>query len=41
MLWAGLLAYATGTVNEELLLRNEYLAAVASGRREIVVLYER
>jgi hypothetical protein len=27
MLWAHLLAYVTGTVNEELLLRNEYLAA--------------
>jgi hypothetical protein len=27
MLWARLLAYATGTVNQELLLRNEYLAA--------------
>ena len=26
MLWARLLAYVTGTVNEELLLRNEYLA---------------
>jgi putative transposase len=27
MLWARLLAYVTGTVNHELLLRNEYLAA--------------
>ena len=27
MLWARLLAYVTGAVNEELLLRNEYLAA--------------
>ncbi len=27
MLWARLLAYITGTVNQELLLRNEYLAA--------------
>ena len=27
MLWARLLAYATGTVNQELLLRSEYLAA--------------
>ena len=27
MLWARLLAYVTGTVKEELLLRNEYLAA--------------
>jgi putative transposase len=27
MLWARLLAYGTGTVNQELLLRNEYLAA--------------
>src|SRR5258707_576253 len=27
MLWARLLAYVTGTTNEELLLRNEYLAA--------------
>ena len=27
MLWACLLAYVTGTVNRELLLRNEYLAA--------------
>jgi hypothetical protein len=26
MLWARLLAYVTGTVNQELLLRNEYLA---------------
>ena len=41
MLWARLLAYVTGTVNQELLLRNEYLAAVVSGRREIVMLYER
>ena len=27
MLWARLLAYVTGTVNQELLLLNEYLAA--------------
>ena len=27
MLWARLLAYVTGTLNQELLLRNEYLAA--------------
>ncbi|HEX2665897.1 MAG TPA: hypothetical protein VHM93_23920 [Candidatus Acidoferrum sp.] len=27
MLWARLFAYVTGTVNQELLLRNEYLAA--------------
>jgi hypothetical protein len=27
MLWARLLAYVTGTVNQELPLRNEYLAA--------------
>ena len=27
MLWARLLAYVTGTVNQELLLQNEYLAA--------------
>jgi hypothetical protein len=27
MLWARLLAHVTGTVNQELLLRNEYLAA--------------
>jgi hypothetical protein len=27
MLWARLLAYVTGTVNQELLLRNEYLGA--------------
>src|SRR5258707_6113070 len=27
MLWARLLAYVTGTVNQELLLRNEYLTA--------------
>jgi putative transposase len=27
MLWARLLAYVTGMVNQELLLRNEYLAA--------------
>jgi hypothetical protein len=27
MLWARLLAYVTGTVNQELLLRNEYLVA--------------
>jgi putative transposase len=26
MLWARLLVYVTGTVNQELLLRNEYLA---------------
>jgi hypothetical protein len=28
MLWSRLLAYVTGTVNQELLLRNEYLTAV-------------
>ena len=27
MIWAGMLAYITGTVDQELLLRNEYLAA--------------
>ena len=27
MIWARMLAYITGTVDEELLLRNEYLAA--------------
>jgi putative transposase len=27
MLWARMLAYVTGMVNQELLLRNEYLAA--------------
>jgi putative transposase len=27
MIWAQLLAYATGKVNQELLVRNEYLAA--------------
>ena len=27
MVWERLLAYVTGTVNEELLLRNEHLAA--------------
>ena len=27
MTWAQLLAYVTGTVDQELLLRNEYLAA--------------
>jgi len=27
MLWARILAYITGTVDQELLLRNEYLAA--------------
>ena len=27
MIWAELLAYVTGTVDQELLLRNEYLAA--------------
>jgi putative transposase len=27
MLWARLLAYVTGTVDQELLLQNEYLAA--------------
>src|ERR1700688_3288261 len=27
MLWAHMLPYITGTVNQELLLRNEYLAA--------------
>jgi hypothetical protein len=27
MLWARLLSYVTGTVKQELLLRNEYLAA--------------
>jgi len=28
MNWARILAYVTGTVDQELLLRNEYLAAV-------------
>ena len=27
MIWARMLAYSTGTVDQELLLRNEYLAA--------------
>ena len=27
MIWARMLAYVTGTVNQELMLRNEYLAA--------------
>jgi hypothetical protein len=27
MLWARLLAFVTGTVDQELLLRNEYLAS--------------
>jgi putative transposase len=27
MIWARILAYITGTVDHELLLRNEYLAA--------------
>ena len=27
MIWARMLAYVTGMVNQELLLRNEYLAA--------------
>jgi putative transposase len=27
MLWAHLLAYVTGTVNQEMVLRNEYLTA--------------
>jgi hypothetical protein len=27
MIWARMLAYITGTVEQELLLRNEYLAA--------------
>ena len=27
MLWAWVLSYVTGTVNQELLLRNEYLGA--------------
>jgi putative transposase len=27
MIWARVLAYVTGTVNQELLMRNEYLAA--------------
>ena len=27
MIWARMLAYITGSVNQELLLRNEYLAA--------------
>ena len=27
MLWARMLAYVAGTVNQDLLLRNEYLAA--------------
>src|SRR5260370_28327760 len=33
MLWARLLAYVTGAVNQELLLRNEYLAAENRIRR--------
>ena len=28
MIWARMLAYITGTLDQELLLRNEYLAAV-------------
>ena len=27
MIWAPVLAYVTGTLNQELLLRNEYLVA--------------
>ena len=27
MVWARILSYVTGTVNQELLLRNEYLGA--------------
>ncbi len=43
MNWARLLAYITGTVDQELLLRNEYLAtenrilrAQGSGQRPVV-----
>ena len=32
--WARILAYVTGTVDQELLARNEYLAAESSYHRE-------
>jgi hypothetical protein len=38
MLWARLLAYVTGTVNQELLLRNEYLAHVDATQGPIRIL---
>jgi hypothetical protein len=37
MLWARMLAYITGTVDQELLLRNEYLAAENRILRALVV----
>jgi hypothetical protein len=33
MIWAQLLAYVTGTVDQELLLRNEYLALTGRDER--------
>ena len=42
MIWARMLAYITGTVDQELLLRNEYLAAEpdteSSNQRQVVVI---
>jgi len=44
MLWARLLAYVTGTVNQELLLGNEYLAAenrILRGRSKVGCCFRR
>ena len=35
MVWARMLAYITGTVDQELLLRNEYLAAEKRGHEAL------
>ena len=41
MEWARILAYITGTVDQELLLRNEYLAATAALPDTILAWYRR
>jgi hypothetical protein len=42
MIWARMLVYITGTVDQELLLRNEYLAAenriLSPNQRQVVVI---
>jgi hypothetical protein len=40
MLWARMVAYVTGTVNQELLLRNEYLGAEDRILRVVVHYHE-
>jgi putative transposase len=39
MIWARMLAYITGTVDQELLLRNEYLAAENRILRVLTILW--